>query len=163
MRFKSVLFAILFAALIGSAHAQAPSIIGNTPVPNPIGVRTPQSVPPKAIAMPAGQSVLLSLLNPTRKSIQILNINTSFCTASSFSAAGTGGTVPTTPGQNSATSNTVVAPGTVTGLVGYPLEAASAAGHQGGSTPIYDAASTSTDEWDGICVAAGTLLVFEGN
>lgn len=119
--------------------------------------RAPQNITMTAVVLPANVSTYLIGANPTRKSIQVLNVGVGFATTKTFAAAGTGGTQPTAPGQASATSNAVTI-----GL-GYPLEAASTVGHQGGSTPIYDGAGVSLDEWDAISTVGTTLLVLEGN
>jgi hypothetical protein len=89
------------------------------------------------VALAAGAVTPLIVANPVRKSLQILNISTQFVTASTSSAVAVGS--------------------------GYPLEVAAAAGHQGGSTPIYDGAAVTTDAWFGIAAAAATVLVIEGN
>lgn len=77
-----------------------------------------------------------------RKQIQILNIGTNPATACPYATTGT---------------YTCAAAG------GYPLEPASALGRQGGSTPIYDGAGVSLDEWDAVSTGGTTLLVIEGN
>lgn len=77
-----------------------------------------------------------------RKQIQILQIGTNPATACPYATTGTY---------------------TCTTAGGYPLEPASALGRQGGSTPIYDGAGVSTDEWDAVSAAGTTLLVMEGN
>ena len=105
------------------------------------------------IAVPAGVSTVVAAVAEERLSIQIMNIGTGFATAKTSpvsSGVAAGGT--------SAAGN-IVTPG-----VGYPLEAAAAgAGHQGGSTPIYDGTGVSTDEWNVYSTNGTTVLVVEGS
>jgi hypothetical protein len=150
------------SSIVGVLKAVWGVLSGPTPAgTNEIGTvapRSPQTVTMTVLTVPANTSILASAVNHNRKSLQILNIGLGQATAKTFATAGTGGTVPTAPGQTSATSNTVT-PGS-----GYPLQAAAIAGQQGGSTPIYDGAATSTDEWDVVAGStATTILVVEGN
>lgn len=119
-----------------------------------VAPRTPQNITITAYTIPAATSWLVSAVNPTRKSIQILNTGTGLAYARP-SPAVSGGV--TTPGNVSATANAASA------ATGYPLQPAAGALQQGGSTPIYDGASTSIDEWDVYSVAGTTILVIEGN
>ena len=144
-------------ALLYYQDAQGYSVGVSAAYSLPVAPRAAQTLTMTPVTVPAGVSTLAIAANPARKSLQLINIGTGFATAKSFPAAGTGGMPPTAPGQASATSNAVVLG------QGYPLEVASAAGHQGGSTPIYDGAGVSTDEWDVIAQNATTILVVEGN
>jgi hypothetical protein len=155
---NTTLAAILAKQPTLNGDGGAPAQITNFPATQAVTPRAPQNLTMTAVAVPANTSVLAVAANATRKSLQILNIGTGFASAKTYAAAGTGGTVPTAPGQTSATSNTV------TLGAGYPLEVASSAGHQGGSTPIYDGAGVSVDEWDVVAgPTATTVLVIEGN
>ena len=116
---------------------------GAMPADGTVATRTPVTLTMTVVPVPAGTVGARAIgSNATRKSLQILNIGTGFATVASDTASSLA--VPTL-GQ------------------GYPLEVASAAGHQGGSTPIYDGVNTSTDAWDAVSAAGTTLLVIEGN
>ena len=154
-----------FASSGNGASATAPGTPGTTaqsvqgipggvavPIAGTIGTNTPVTITATGFYIAASTSgstgTRVAPVRPTRKSIQILNVGAGFCTA-----------VPTA----SPTSVAVVIDSGTTPGNGYPLEAASAAGHQGGSTPIYDGVNTDDDAWDVLCTSPSFIRVLEGN
>ena len=139
-------------AIAGSlGPASAPT--GPQTVSGTVATRTPVTLTMTVVTVPGGNVVTrVSQLNANRKSLQVLQIGTGFAS------------VVTNP--TSTLTTTISTGGGTTAFVagvGYPLEVASAAGHQGGSTPIWDGVNDSTDAVDAVSAAGTTLLVIEGN
>ena len=97
--------------------------------------RAPGTYTQTTIKLAAGTSTVLIAAHPTRKSIQAILRSATMADVCYHATAGT----PCAAGA------------------GYPLVG------QYASTPIYDAAGVSIDEWDAICAAACSITVIEGN